>query len=369
MKILFCTNVFEVVENGPVKFANLLIRINDLYPEHELRILTEDLSNPRPFVHKVVISEFWQSSILSQFIRMRAYHRAAMQLRKEFPFDVLVYNNALVGLWSAYQFKAMVGMVNDDNNLTASWNQLGVSRLGLKRCLFRFIEKAVARQSGKIIVNSDYLKGKLSKIYGIPEHKLHRLYKAVEVPEKSSIMAEIIDPSAPIRVLFVKNDYQRGGLLTLMEALSLLAFDFVLTIAGPNPADREKIMSALKRYPNVSGDFLGKISQPVVLNLLKKSHIFCVPSHREALGVANLEAMAQGVPVVSTSVGGIPEVLDQGNCGWLVPPNDATALAGAIDECIRQPNLRAVKVQKARSQAERFDLNTMFANFIDILSS
>ncbi|GHB83293.1 glycosyltransferase family 4 protein [Persicitalea jodogahamensis] len=369
MKILFCTNVFEVVENGPVKFANLLLRINDLYPEHELRILTEDIVEPRPNVHKVVISDFWKSSLLSQFIRMTAYHRAAMQLREAFPFDVLVYNNALVGLWSAYRFRKTIGMVNDDNNLTASWRHLGISRMGVKRHVFRFMEKAVVWQAEKIIVNSDYLKGRVSRIYGIPDHKLYRLYKAVEVPAKSPTMADMIDPSVPIRVLFVKNDYQRGGLFTLTEALSLLPFDFVLTIVGPNPADREKILANLKKYPNISEDYLGKVPQPEVLEILKKSHIFCVPSHQEALGVANLEAMAQGIPVVSTNVGGIPEVLDQGNCGWMVPANDATALARAIDECIRRPDLRAARVQKAYAQVRRFDLNTMFANFVDILSS
>ncbi len=368
MKILFCTNVFEVVENGPVKFANLLLRINDLYPEHEVRILTEDVSRPRPYVHKVDFSRFWKTSILSQFARMRAYHRAARRLRKDFPFDVLVYNNALVGLWSAYRFRATIGMINDDNNLTASRLHLNLSRSGIKRYVFRVMEQAMTRKAEKIIVNSDYLREQLAKKYQVPAFKLHRLYKAVEIPE-SWVAADTLDSSAPIRVLFVKNDYPRGGLFTLTEALSHLPYQFVLTIVGPNPSDREKILSNVGKYLNIAEDFLGKVPQPSVLGLLKKSHIFCVPSHREALGVANLEAMAQGVPVVSTNVGGIPEVLDQGRCGWLVPPNDAAALAKAIDECIRRPDLRAARILAARVQASQFNPQTMFKNFLDILSS
>ncbi|WP_373512331.1 glycosyltransferase family 4 protein, partial [Persicitalea sp.] len=335
---------------------------------HELRILTEDVTMPRPYVHKVGLSRFWKSSILGQFARMIAYHRAAMRLRKNFPFDVLVYNHALIGLWSAYRFKATVGMVNDDNNLTASWRHLGLSRLGTKRHLFRFIEKAMTGKAQKIIVNSDYLKEKLAKTYHIPANRLHRLYKAVEVPIKVSAEIDTIDPTAPIRVMFVKNDYQRGGLFTLTRGLSLLPFQFVLIIVGPNPADREKILSDLGKYPNIVGDFLGKIPQIRVLELLKKSHIFCVPSHQEALGVANLEAMAQGVPVISTKAGGIPEVLDQGRCGWLVPPNDSAALAEAIAECVRRPDLRATKVRNAHAQVGRFNPQTMFENFLDILS-
>jgi glycosyltransferase involved in cell wall biosynthesis len=368
MKIVLCTNVFEVVENGSVKFANLLLRINGLYPEHEIRILTEDVSAPRPYVHKVNFSRFWKTSILSQFARTGVYHHAAMQLRKDFPFDVLVYNNALVGLWSAFRFRATIGMINDDNNLIVSRHHLNLSRSRIRRYVFRSMEKAMTQKVEKIIVNSDYLKTQVANSYHVPLSKLHRMYKAVEIPEEVSDGIIPLDSSAPIRILFVKSDYLRGGLFTLAKALSLLPYQFILTIVGPNPADREAVLCNVKKYPNITENFLGKIPQTSVQVLLKNSHIFCVPSHREALGVANLEAMAHGVPVVSTDVGGIPEVLDQGRCGWLVPPNDAVLLASALDECIRQPDLRAVKLRNARAQARRFDPHTMFGNFIDILS-
>jgi len=230
------------------------------------------------------------------------------------------------------------------------------------------MEKAMAQKAEKIIVNSDYLKTQVANSYHVPLSKLHRMYKAVEIPEEVLDGIIPLDSSAPIRILFVKSDYLRGGLFTLAKALSLLPYQFILTIVGPNPADREAVLCNVKKYPNITENFLGKIPQTSVQVLLKNSHIFCVPSHREALGVANLEAMAHGVPVVSTDVGGIPEVLDQGRCGWLVPPNDAVLLASALDECIRQPDLRAVKLRNARAQARRFDPHTMFGNFIDILS-
>lgn len=368
MKILFCTNVFEVVENGPVKFANLLLQINERYPEHELHILTEDSTQPRPFVHKVPLSRFWKSSPLSQFARMGAYHREAMYLRKTFPFDVLVYNNALVGLWSAYHFDATVGMINDDNNLSASWKQLGFSFTGIKHLIFKWVEVLMARKSRNILVNSEYLRESVAKAYRIPKQKIHLLYKGVEIPPALPAMLPL-DPAAPIRVLFVKSDYQRGGLFTLAEALSQLPYRFILTIVGPSLADRENIMARAGHYSNLKCVFLGKVPQQTITQLLQNTHIFCVPSYKEALGVANLEAMAHGIPVVSTRVGGIPEVLDQGRCGWLVPPGDASALAAALNECIHAPELRKLKVQNALLQAGKFDVATMFNNFIQILEN
>lgn len=367
MKILFCTNVFEVVENGPVKFANLLLQINERYPEHELHILTEDSTEPRSFVHKVPLSRFWKSSPLSQFARMRAYHREAMRVRKTFPFDVLVYNNALVGLWSAYHFDATVGMINDDNNLSASWKQLGFSFTGIKPLVFKWVEGLMARKSRNILVNSEYLRESVSRAYRIPQQKIHLLYKAVEIPPTLPAMPPL-DPAAPVRVSFVKSDFQRGGLFTLAEALSQLPYRFILTIVGPGSGDRENILARAGQYSNLEYVFLGKVPQQTITRLLQNTHIFCVPSYKEALGVANMEAMAQGVPVISTAVGGIPEVLDNGRCGWLVPPQDAPALAQALEACISQPDLRAAKVACAYDYVHRFGIPIMFERFLKLLA-
>jgi glycosyltransferase involved in cell wall biosynthesis len=229
------------------------------------------------------------------------------------------------------------------------------------------MEQLMARKVQKIIVNSNYLKEAVRKGYSLPVNQIFRLYKAVEVPPTQPRKLTI-DLQSPIRVLFVKNDYQRGGLLILIEALSLLPVSFILTIVGPNPADKDLIMSKIDPVKNIVGIFIGKVPQQQVTKLLSKTHIFCVPSYKEALGVANLEAMAQGVPVVSTNVGGIPEVLDHGRCGWLVPPHDAKALAGAIHQCISDPVLRAKKITQAHARVKRFDTHTMFSTFLEIIS-
>lgn len=283
MKILFCTNVFEVVENGPVKFANLLLQINERYPEHELHILTEDIAESRSFVHKVPLSHFWKSSPFSQFARMWAYHQAAMRVRQHFAFDVLVYNNALVGLWSSYRFGSTVGMINDDNNLSASWQQSRSTSSGYKHIVFRWVEGLMARKASSILVNSEYMRKSVVKTYKVPIQKIHLLYKAVEIP--AVLPASLpLDPAAPIQVLFVKSDYRRGGLFTLVEALSQLPYHFVLTIVGPNPVDREKIIAQAGHYSNLEYVFLGKVPQQNITRLLSNTQIFCVPSHKEGSG-------------------------------------------------------------------------------------
>ncbi|MDY0976362.1 glycosyltransferase family 4 protein [Massilia sp. CFBP9012] len=86
---------------------------------------------------------------------------------------------------------------------------------------------------------------------------------------------------------------------------------------------------------------------------LARAWLFCLPSHAEGLPMSVLEAMAAGVPVVATEVGGIPEALAGGERGLLVPARDAAALAGAIGRLLDDGQLHARLACAARPAIER----------------
>lgn len=86
---------------------------------------------------------------------------------------------------------------------------------------------------------------------------------------------------------------------------------------------------------------------------LARAWLFCLPSHAEGLPIAMLEAMAAGVPVVATAVGGIPETVADGVDGLLAPPRDAGALALAIGRLLDDAALRARLACAARGAVER----------------
>ena len=88
----------------------------------------------------------------------------------------------------------------------------------------------------------------------------------------------------------------------------------------------------------------------------------------EGLGIALIEAMAAGVPVVASDVGACREVLDDGALGLLVPPGDPAALADAIEQVRNQPEAAAARAERGRRKVfETFDAERMAAAYAEVL--
>lgn len=371
MKVLFCTNAFQNVTNGPAKFANLILEINDLYPEHQIRALTEDTKDDRigeaGYVYKVKLHIPVLLKPLGQVIRMFQYYKRVKQIQSEFDYDVLVYNNAFTGLYAAVvSRKPTVGMINDEKNLTATLAAFSPDRWWFKRFVFRALEKRSARYHRLIITNSAYLTDKVQRAYNLPDGKVRQLYKAIDLkgirwnPERPF--------RDPVKVLFVKADFRTGRLDVLVKALSLLKqYRFLLTVVGPEEQFRNQVMTLGNGISNTTIENLGPQLQHKVYKLLQEADIFCVPSATEALGVANIEALAAGIPVISSRVGGIPEVLDQGNNGWLVETGNAGELAGAIKACIENEQERLKRSRNGKKYIQKFSKDKMLAEFLLIL--
>jgi glycosyltransferase involved in cell wall biosynthesis len=118
--------------------------------------------------------------------------------------------------------------------------------------------------------------------------------------------------------------------------------------------------------------FLGVMAHAEIAPLLGDLDIFAMPSRREAWGVAAAEASAVGLPVVASRVGGIPEIVVDGETGLLVPAEDPDALAAALDKLLADPELCAQmgRAGRARIEAEyRWDacVDTMEAVYAGML--
>jgi len=172
--------------------------------------------------------------------------------------------------------------------------------------------------------------------------------------------------AAPFRILCVGTLHEVKGQRYLLEALRLLVargVDAACTFVGDGP-DRE----ALARRAAELGvaarvDLAGARTRGEVAQMLAAADVLAAPSvptrsgKREGIPVALMEAMASGVPVVASRISGIPELVEDGVSGLLVPPGDPGALADALASLCGNPPLAIRLTRVARAKVEReFDL-------------
>jgi glycosyltransferase involved in cell wall biosynthesis len=103
-----------------------------------------------------------------------------------------------------------------------------------------------------------------------------------------------------------------------------------------------------------------------VTRYLGAGDVLAAPSRNEGMGRALVEAMALGVPVVAAAVGGIPDVVADGECGRLVPPDDAHALASALVDLARDRVLAQKLGDAGRRRAERFSVEIAHARMLEV---
>ncbi len=113
-----------------------------------------------------------------------------------------------------------------------------------------------------------------------------------------------------------------------------------LLASGPQEAEYRALANSLGLL-GLQGrvEFVGGISHAHMPQALQRLSIFVAPSRQESFGVAALEASACGLPVVASRVGGLPEVVQHGLTGLLVPPADVPALAAALQQLVQDPAL------------------------------
>jgi len=184
--------------------------------------------------------------------------------------------------------------------------------------------------------------------------ELRRDYKvrdAAVVPNVTGGLAveSVSVEEPPGYLLFVGRLRIRKGVEVLLEAMPPGAR---LLIAGDGE-HRAALESRVGAGPDVK--FLGRCDAGRVRGLLRGAAALVVPSIYEGMPLVILEAMESGVPVVASRVSGIPEVVEDGLTGWLVPPEDPPALAAALGEVLDRPDEARRRGEAGRRRVdERF---------------
>lgn len=187
---------------------------------------------------------------------------------------------------------------------------------------------------------------------------------------------EIERQPAGDRVLFAGSITEVKDVLTLLQAFEILHIErptVELVIAGrvTSPAYAERLYTFVAQRGLVGRvHFRGLISLEALRAEYGRAALLVLPSQQENAPMAVIEAMAAGVPVVATRVGGVPDVVADGETGLLVPPGDPPALARAIARVLADPARAAEWGAEGHRRAEaRFRAPAVAARYYDLYRS
>lgn len=224
---------------------------------------------------------------------------------------------------------------------------------------FLMFRKRLQRNCDRFICVSDFIKNKALQ-QGYPENKLITHYIGIELPPIRYSKKH----NGAIEILHVARLTEKKGTTYLLEALSKVKNDNLkLEIIGDGPLKAELLNQVKELGIQDKVNFLGSKSHDFVLEKMLSTDIFCVPSvtastgDSEGLGMVFLEAATRYTPVVATLHGGIPEAVENGKTGFLVPERDSEALAEKLSLLIDNVDLRKKMGLAARKMVEeKFDI-------------
>ncbi|MBD2017734.1 glycosyltransferase family 4 protein [Microcoleus sp. FACHB-53] len=208
------------------------------------------------------------------------------------------------------------------------------------------LEKRVFETAAQVITVSEWARQSVIKDYKINENKVKVIPFSVNVDAITPPSHQEKSLNKPYKILFVGADFKRkGGEDVLDVFLKSFSEDAELHLVTPTAIDCQ--------HPNVHIHSNIKAYTPEWLELYHQADVFVMPTYADALGIAYMEAMAAGLPVIATNLVQITEVVSHKKTGFLIQPGDRQELACRIRDLMENPDLGREMGEKGRLIAER----------------
>jgi glycosyltransferase involved in cell wall biosynthesis len=291
------------------------------------------------------------------------------QLEVNRHFDVVQFTDAREALFALNGRAPRMGHVNDyyaAEVKSVPWAYQKHYNDWLARWLYyQFVfacEKYTLPRLAAVVANSHYTADAVRRAYGVPDEQLFVCYKSVEA--SAYVTAQQTGPTAPRSpvVMFVAGNMQRKGMATLVRAAPWVIAEqpeVEFRVVGRDAHESE--MRALCARQGVSEhfNFMGWQPHDKLASLYAEANVFVMPSLMEAFGVVFLEAMAAGVPVIGSNVGGITELIRDEENGLLARVDDAEHLAQQINRLLGDSALSRRLIAGGHNTAQQFTVQRM----------
>jgi glycogen synthase len=198
-----------------------------------------------------------------------------------------------------------------------------------------WVEKTALEMADAVIAVSEETRSDLRSLFNIPEERMTVIHNGIDLSEYTAtknpetLRALGVDPTRPY-ILFVGRITRQKGIIHLVRAIRHMNPDFQIVLCAGAPDTPEialEMQAAIAEARGIREEIVWiekMVSRPEAIALYSGAEVFVCPSIYEPFGIINLEAMACGTPVVASAVGGIKEVVVDGETGFLVPLKQMT---------------------------------------------
>jgi glycosyltransferase involved in cell wall biosynthesis len=323
--------------------------------------------------HRIFFIKSLKAPVIKSFLFAAAAQRKLRSLRDSFPMDVAHVNLPLVPSFAVPSGfgKTLVSTVHSTwKGEAEAIRDEPYSRLNSNEkfmvsfnWFLRIFEERMLERSNRLIAVSDFTRRELLQYYKVKANKIRVIHNGVDIDkfkpaaDKVKAKTELGFNPEDKAILSVGRLYARKGLFTLIESMAFVTRKFKnakFIIAGKGLSDEMKklVNYATKLGVKENIIFTGYFPDKKLPKLYQAADIFAFSTFYENLPFAVLEALSSGLPVVTTQVGGIPEMINNGKDGFLVEPANSKELADRILYYLEHPAAASEMALLARKNME-----------------
>jgi glycosyltransferase involved in cell wall biosynthesis len=327
--------------------------------------------------HQIFFLKSLKAPVVKSFLFAASASRKLSRLRGSFPVDIAHVNLPLVpsfavpsgfgktlistvhSTWKG-EAEAIKGepysRLNSNEKFMVSFNWF-----------LRIFEERMLERSNKIIAVSDFTRRELKQYYKVKQDKIRVIHNGVDTSkfqpagDKRKAKEELGFNPDDVAVLSVGRLYARKGLFTLIESMPAVVrrfprVKFIISGKGQSNEMKKLVSHATRLGVRDHIVFTGYFPDRKLPRLYQAADVFAFSTFYENLPFAVLEALSTGLPVVTTRVGGIPEMIEDGKNGFLVQPFNSRELSDRVLYFLEHPSAASEMAFLARKIIEeRFD--------------
>jgi len=258
--------------------------------------------------------------------------------------DEYIFSFQMQSLFDA-SLPGLPHFVYTDHTVLANKQYPGFSPRQLYNPAWMKLEPSIYHNARLVFTRSTNVARSMVEDYGCDPERVKCVYAGSNTPISPQPASD--ERYASQNILFIGIDWERKGGPELVAAFALLRAKYpqaTLTIVGANPPINE---------PGV--EVVGRVPVEELPQYYQKAAIFCLPTKLEPFGIVLVEAMAYRLPIVSTNIGAVPDMVVHGENGLLVEPGTVYELAAELDRLLADPDLGRQYGQRSASVAARYN--------------